>query len=277
LTRSARGAYGISIAGMAAARPMLVDARPGWPRLRLVTELDDPPAGSETVTDDRAQLMLKTGGRLTLDRTRGLAHYTVPRPLSADELVHPYLAPAAAVVAHWTHRLSFHAGAFVGAGGTWGLVGDRAAGKSSTLAWLALNGHEVVADDVLVLQDGIAYAGPRSIDLREDAAERFGVGTALGVVGTRPRWRVVLPPIDPELPFRGWIFLAWGQRLESRRVGGSECLRRLVAQLALRLPVADPAYLLELASLPAWELRRPRDWRLLCQSGESLLRGPVAA
>jgi hypothetical protein len=270
LTRPARGAYGINIVGMAAARSMLVDGRPGWPQLRLGTTLDHSPAISETVTEDRAELILRAGGRLTLDRSRGLARYSVPRRLSVQDLVHPYLAPAAAVVAHWTQRLAFHSGAFVTGGGTWGLVGDREAGKSSTLAWLALNGCRVVADDVLVLRDGIAYAGPRSIDLREDAAVRFGVGDALGVVGTRSRWRVALPPIDSELPFRGWIFLAWGDRLESVRLGGSECLRRLMAQLALRIPAADPAYLLDLATLPAWELRRPRDWRLLDQSGELL-------
>jgi hypothetical protein len=271
----ARGAYGITLAGMDAARSMLVDARPGWPRLRLDTVVDDVPAAPEAVTEGRAELNLRAGGRVTLDRARSLARYAVPGPLSADDLVHPYLAPAAAVVAHWTGRLAFHAGAFVGDDGTWGLVGDREAGKSSTLAWLALNGHDVVADDVLILDDGTAYAGPRSIDLREDAAERFGVGKALGVVGTRPRWRIALPQIDSELPFRGWIFLAWGEQLESVRLGPSDCLRRLMAQLALRVPAANPAYLLDLATLPAWELRRPRDWRLLERGGEWL--GAVAA
>jgi hypothetical protein len=268
---SARGAYGISIAGLAAAESMLVDARPRWPQLRLVSEVDDPPVAAEAVTDDHAELILKTGGRLTLDRSRGLARYAVPRRLSPEELVHPFLAPAAAVVSHWMRRLSFHAGAFVSDDGAWGLVGDREAGKSSTLAWLALGGHDVVADDVLVLEDGSAYAGPRSVDLRKDTAERLGVGSALGVVGSRPRWRVALPAIQSELPFRGWIFLGWGSRLESRRLSGSECLTRLMAHLTLRMPAADPAYLLELATLPAWELRRPRDWRLLDRSSELLL------
>jgi hypothetical protein len=272
----ARGAYGITLAGTAAPRSMLVEARPGWPRLRLATELGSSPApAAEAVTHDRAELNLRAGGRVILDRDPLLARYAVPRPLSPDELVHPYLSPAAAVVSHWMGRLAFHAGAFVGSDGTWGLVGDREAGKSSTLAWLALNGHQIVADDVLILHDGTAYAGPRSIDLRQDAAGRFGVGRALGVVGTRPRWRIALPPVDSELPFRGWIFLAWGERLESVRLGASECLRRLMAQLALRVPAANPAYLLDLATLPAWELRRPRDWRLLDRSGELL--GAVAA
>jgi hypothetical protein len=266
-----RGAYGINIAGIGAAPSMLVDGRPGWPELRLTTAVEDSPAAPEAVTEDHAELLLRAGGRVTLDRGRGVARYSVPRPLSSDELVHPYLSPAAAVVAHWMRRLAFHAGAFAGPGGTWALAGDREAGKSSILAWLALNGHDVVADDVLVLRNGTAYAGPRSIDLREGAAEHFGAGKALGVVGTRHRWRLALPPIEPELPFRGWIFLGWGERLEPVRLGASECLKRLMGQLALRIPAADPAYLLELATLPAWELRRPRDWRLLDQTGEWLL------
>jgi hypothetical protein len=271
LAPSARGAYGINIAGMGAARSMLVDARPDWPHLRLTTAVEDFPAAPEAVTEDRAELLLRAGGRVTLDRSSGVARYSVPRRLSSDELVHPYLSPAAAVVAHWMRRLAFHAGAFAGPAGTWALAGDREAGKSSMLAWLALNGHDVVADDVLVLRNGTAYAGPRSIDLREGAAKRFGAGKALGVVGSRHRWRVALPPIEPELPFRGWIFLAWGERVEPVRLSASECLRRLMGQLALRIPAADPAYLLDLATLPAWELRRPRDWRKLDRCGEWLV------
>jgi hypothetical protein len=208
---------------------------------------------------------------LTLDRGRGVACYAVPRRLSTDELVHPYLAPAAAIVSRWMRRLSFHAGAFMSGDAAWGLVGDREAGKSSTLAWLAQGGHQVVADDVLVLENGTAYAGPRSVDLREDTAERLGVGEALGVVGARHRWRVALPPIQAEIPFRGWVFLAWGERLEAERLPGSECLTRLIANLTPQLPAADSAYLLELATLPAWELRRPKDWDLLGEAADLLL------
>jgi hypothetical protein len=191
--------------------------------------------------------------------------------LSSDELVHPFLAPAAAVVAHWLQRLSFHAGAFVSDGGVWALVGAREAGKSSTLAWLALHDHPIVADDVLVLEDGSAFAGPRSIDLREDTADRLEVGRALGVVGARHRWRVTLPQIDPELPFHGWVFLDWGDGIDARRLSGSDCLRRLIQNLTLRVSSTSPASLLELATLPAWELRRPRDWGVMTASAERLL------
>lgn len=248
-----------------------MDARCDWPELRLVSERADPPVTPETVTADRAELNLKTGGRLTVDRRRGIASYAVPRRLSDEELVHPFLAPAAAVMAHWLGRLSIHAGAFVSEGGVWGVVGDRNAGKSSALAWLALNGHDVVADDILVIEHGAAYAGPRSIDLRRDAAARLGVGAALGVVGSRQRWRVGLPQVDSGLPLRGWLFLGWAPRLETERLSGSECLRRLIGHLALRVTASNPDSLLELATLPAWEVRRRRDWRQMGDAADRLV------
>src|SRR4051812_5487406 len=148
--------------------PMLVHAAPRWPSLHVMSEVGDERVASEVVTETHAVLRLRTGGGLTLDRERGIARYCVPRRLSSDEILHPFLAPAAAVFAHWAGRLSFHAGAFVSNGGVWGVVGPREAGKSSVLAWLALNGHEVFTDDVLVLEGRTAFSGPRAIDLRQE-------------------------------------------------------------------------------------------------------------
>ena len=265
------GAYGIRIDGVKAADTMLVAAQPGWPGLRLLCEVGDPPVPSESLTDEQAVLRLKTGGRLTLDRREGVARYCVPRYLTDDDLVHPFLAPAAAVVSHWARRLSFHAGAFVADGGAWAVVGEREAGKSSTLAWLALNGHEILADDVLVLDGRSAFAGPRAIDLRAETADRLGIGAALRVVGARERWRVTLPQMPPRIPFRGWMFLGWAEHVEARALGAAECMRHLLANLTLRVDATNPAALLELATLPAWEVRRPRDWDRLEEGVQCLL------
>jgi hypothetical protein len=270
-TDPGRGAYGIRIEGVGTADAMLVPAQPGWPALQLLCEIGEPPVPDEAVTDEHAVLRLKTGGRLTLDRREGVARYCVPRVLTDHDLVHPFLAPAAAVVSHWARRLSFHAGAFVAGGGVWGVVGDREAGKSSMLAWLALNDHDVVADDVLVLDGRSAFTGPRAIDLREEAAGRLGVGAALGVIGARERWRVTLPQMEPRLPFRGWMFLAWGDRVEARRLGAAECTRHLLLNVTLRVDAANPAAVLDLATLPAWEVRRPLDWERLGEGAECLL------
>ena len=179
--------------------------------------------------------------------------------------------PTAAVVSHWAGRLSFHAGGFVAGGGVWALVGEREAGKSSALAWLARTGIDVIADDVLVLEGEHAYTGPRSIDLREETAERFGIGTALGMVGTRPRWRVVLPQMAPTVPFRGWIFLSWGKEIEARVLSARECLPRLLRNLTLRVDAGDPATVLRLATLSSLSFSRPRDWAALEDSMHALL------
>lgn len=267
-----RGAYGFAITGVDAPSMMLATA-PHWPRLRVLTRLGEPAVTAEVLTGDRIELILKTGGRLLVDRTESVASFTVPRHLSDDELVHPYLAPAAAVMAYWHGRLSFHAGAFLTGDGVWGVVGGREAGKSSALAWLSLHDHGIVTDDILVLDAATAYAGPRSIDLRRETAEHLGVGAGLGFVGTRERWRITLPQIACELPFRGWIFLSWSAtaNADMRRLPSSECMERLIDNLGLRLPLADPARLLQLATLPAWEFSRPRDWDSLTDSMQRML------
>jgi len=265
------GAYGIRLLGVSAAAELLVEGESDWPTLRLQSSVRDARPMPERVTDRHAHLNLNTGGRLTIDRTRGIAHFIVPRRLAEAELIHPYLAPAAAVMAHWLRRQCFHAGAFLSEGGAWAVAGDREAGKSSLLAWLGLHGHGVVADDVLVVEEMRAFAGPRSIDLREESASQLGVGRELGVVGARPRWRLDVAEIEGRLPFRGWIFLAWADTVEVRPLSARERLVRLLGQRTLRLPPLDPAAHLALAALPAWEVRRPRDWVLAEEVGERVL------
>ena len=46
--------------------------------------------------------------------------------------------------------------------------------KSTLLAWLALAGHDVLSDDLLVLADGAVAAGPRCLDLSADVGQRVG-------------------------------------------------------------------------------------------------------
>ena len=254
-----RGAYGIRIDGIAGRDDLLVDAEPSWPRIDLQVDLREAEHADEHVATDSAALNLKTGGRLTVDRAQSVARFATGRPLSDDELIHPFLAPVAAVVAHWEQRIAFHAGAISVDGRAWGVIGERGAGKSSLLAWLSRDGVDVVTDDVLVLADGTAFAGPRTIDLREDSTEVLG-GEPIGMAGARPRWRVRLPRIAAVLPFRGWIYLAWGDEVRAGEVAVGERLPRLMASLALRMSIADPKALLPLAALPAVELTRPPDW-----------------
>lgn len=151
------------------------------------------------------------------------------------------------------------------------MLGEKGAGKSSMLAALAGAGTPIVCDDVLVVEGTTALAGPRSIDLRKDAANRFGVGEPLGVLGDRERWRVPLGGIEPELPFCGWVTLRWSEEQAIRRLHGAERVHELLEHLALRVPPGNPGAVLDLAALPFLELSRPRRWSSIGRTVEFLL------
>jgi hypothetical protein len=195
----------------------------------------------------------------------------VPEQTTDAALVHPFFAPVALVMAWWLGRLSFHGGGIVADGGVWGVVGDKMAGKSTLLAALALSGVTVFSDDVLVIDGECALAGPRSIDLRRDAARRLGVGEPLGQVGSRERWRMALEPVAARLPLRGWITLAWGDEPAVERVVGRARLSALLPHQGVRLGAPDPGALIHASALPVWRLVRPRDWETLDPLCEPLL------
>ena len=173
--------------------------------------------------------------------------------------MHPLLAPAAGLLARWQGREALHCGAFVAAGGAWGLTGANEAGKSTLLATLALAGTPVLTDDLLVVDAaGIAYAGPRCVDLRELVVVGGDVAARVRSVRAGTRWRLDLVPVGPTAPLRGWFFLDWGDRVEAVPCPARERFARLGEQRRWPMLPADPHTLLELAVLPAWILRRPR-------------------
>lgn len=267
------GAYGFSLGGVDGARELLVDAPTGWPRLELCWRVDEGPLPDrEHVSDQRAELLLTAGGWVAIERASLRAEYALPRGVSPRALVHPHLAPVAAIASRWLGRESFHGGAIAIGDGAWAVLGDKEAGKSSTLAWLALAGHPVLADDLVVLDGGRALAGPRSIDLRESSARRLGVGEPLGRIGLRDRWRLQLPVPPVELPLRGWIILAWGDGPPSlRALRGAARLRAILPHRAVRLIPTDPGTLVQLAALPCYELRRSCAWSSLADAAELLV------
>jgi hypothetical protein len=254
------------------AASLLVEAPPDWQRLQVAWRRW---AGGgpreDRVWEHRIELVLQTGGWVDIQRLEPRAVFHVPAPLDDGALVHPYLAPVAALTARWFGRESFHAGAVVIAGGAWALVGDKGAGKSSTLAHLSLSGYDVVTDDMLIVDEGRALAGPRCLDLRAETAARLDLGTPLGVVGDRERWRMQLGPLAPRVPLRGWIVLSWHDRTEVSAVHGAKRLAVLGRHRAVRLPSSRPEVLLELSSLPVLELRRPHRWDALPEAAERLL------
>jgi hypothetical protein len=182
----------------------------------------------------------------------------------------------AALAARWLGRESFHAGAFLVDGSAWAVLGDKEAGKRSTLAHLALRGQAVVSDDVLVLEGGEVFAGPRCIDLRAEPSERLGAGEPLGVVGVRERFRLELGPVPSRVRLRGFVLLGWGDEVALEPVRGAERLLALVPHRALLLETNAPADLLRLSSLPFLRLRRPHDWSSLEETADLLLGAPAA-
>jgi hypothetical protein len=138
------------------------------------------------------------------------------------------------------------------------VLGNKEDGKSSLLAWLARGGDvEVLTDDLIVVQDGAVFSGPRCIDLRPGAAEPLGrAGSRL--VRRASRLRLELPPCRGEARLDAIVVLAWGS-------GPDVMLHSLspTQGLAALLPHALNAGqgdLLELIGVPVWVLERPRTW-----------------
>ena len=249
-------AFGFRIRGVG---PDGLNARrhPDWPELRIHLRVGRSDGENQWVGDDSARLPLGAGDWLELDRKTGTASYFTKDELDRDRLLHPLLAPAAAVMGRWIGREALHAGTFLADGGAWALTGTNEAGKSSILATLALAGVPILTDDLLVVGDGLAYAGPRCVDLRELHIVA-GAAASVRPVRDRTRHRLDLRPASAVAPLRGWFFLEWGEAVDAVPCAAGERIERIMAQRRWATHAMDPHALLELGSLPAWKLRRPR-------------------
>ncbi|WP_028065231.1 hypothetical protein [Solirubrobacter soli] len=269
--RSRLGAYGFRLEGLADAAGLLVEAPQHWPSLTLRRVAGGAPFTGESVTDEGARLWLAGGALADLHRAAGRADLEVPQGTTDGAIVHPYLAPVALVWSRWLGREGFHGGGIVADGGVWAVLGEKTAGKSTTLAWLARAGVPVFSDDVLIVDGELALAGPRSLDLREEAAERLGVGELMGRVGARDRWRVTLDPVPAELPLRGWVTLDWGDAVAVEPLRGADRLRALFPHRGVFLEPAVPSALVRFSALPHLRLVRPRGWDSLPEAAGRLL------
>lgn len=266
------GAYGLQILGAPGAAEQLVAGEPEWPTLEVERRVARVPDRPNSIEADRAELALLGDGLLRLERDPLRATFTTAEALSDDALVHPYLAPAAAVAGYWLGREALHAGAFSVDGSAWAIVGPKGSGKSSLLAMLARMGIDVVSDDAVILDRDVVYAGPRSIDLREEPAAEVVAGDALGVLGDRERWRLKLPLVQSSSRLSGWIFLSWGDSVQLAPATAGSRLERLLAHRMIRgLAPPDPRLLFDLAALPALQLTRPRSWSQLETVASSLV------
>jgi hypothetical protein len=186
-----------------------------------------------------------------------------PNATTPEALVHPLLALPISILARWRGDLTLHAGGFFAAGRAWGMIGVREAGKSTMLAKLAQSGCPLLADDLLVLDDGVVRAGPACIDLRPDVAERIPGARFLGEVGERPRYRLATPHGPSRAELGGLFLLEWseGSAIEVEPVPASEALQVIHKQEYIGvLGPTDPKKVMQLLATPVWRLRRPRDW-----------------
>ena len=273
---SASGAYGLAVHGLESCRRLLPAADPGWPAVRIDSrELETRERPPQRLDDDEALIWTRDDGHALFDRRRGVVTAFRATALAPEELIHPLLARAGAVFGAWMGRYAFHAGTVVAGGRAWALLGGRESGKSTLLAALAAAGCGVLADDTLVLEDGRAFAGPRCIDLRDPAPKRLGVGDRVVPVRDPVRYRLALPAIAGEVALGGWIHLAWADSVEVKPIPPGERLGRL-SRLRAWQPERDALALLDLAALPAFELRRPRSWEALARTADAVLNAVTA-
>lgn len=260
-----RGAYGLAVDGLEQEAPLLVPAWDDWPTVRIEVDGREAEAAPERLDEDFARYPDPPARAVEVDRVAAVARFLGAGPLSSDEIVHPRLGMIGALFAQWLPgRTAFHGGAFVSGGRAWAVLGGRGDGKSTVMAALALAGLPVMGDDTLVLDGMECLAGVRCVDLRPDAVARLGVGEAVATVRRGARARLPLDGAPPPVPLGGWIFLSWGVDVAVRELPPAERIARIGrAQGWHRRGVTEPAGLLDVAALPAWELARPRDWARL--------------
>jgi hypothetical protein len=252
------GAYGRRVISPLSPESLAVLGAEEWPEL-TVSFVRDPSPGPQDIVMERGP-----GGRVCLDPTGMRA--VVPHPDGAPlaELVHPGLTAAAWLAARLRGEEVMHAGAYIHDDGAWIVIGDHEHGKSTLLGLLLCLGVEILADDMIVVRDGNACAGPRCLDLRPEAAARLELGSP---AREGFKNRVQLAPIRAEYPIYGFVHLAWSDRLTLERLRPAERMARLLAHTG-EPPRRRPADMLALSESPHFLLSRPRDWSTATRSAE---------
>jgi hypothetical protein len=253
------GAYGLRLVGFDGGDELAVRDGEGLPAVELRLAVGPVPDDPRVyVRADRASFPVGRG-RVEMDRHARVATMRSTIPLETDEVVHPWLSRVAGMFGRWLGRDVLHGGAFVVEGRAWALLGGNEAGKSTLLAALTTAGAcEVLTDDVLVTERGLAYAGPRCIDLRPDAAPLVGAADA-GIARGGTRRRLSLEPVPAAFPLGGVVHLRWGDRLEALPLALEHRLAPLRVQGWLgEIDPIEKHALLGLVALPTLELVRRR-------------------
>jgi hypothetical protein len=266
------GAYGLRIGGLPDAAVLMQPVAADATRLVITTRVCAGAVGPERpseVSSEHADVRLRWGGRMRMRHGLPEVEYAVPVPLGSDELLHPYLAPAAALAQLWEGHEALHAGAFVVGEGAIILLGGKERGKSTTLAWIAARHRmAVLADDLCVIVDGHVLAGPRCLDVRSHPEIDVGDGKLV----RDARHRIALEPVPDAVPIVGIVELEWAARPELVAVPVDQRFARLFAQRMFNVHLdLDPVALLGLLAVPMLTLARPTGAAGLAAGVELLL------
>lgn len=254
-------AYGLSIPQIHCSADAPVSGRHVWHEMAIIqSRRAAPEATSTEVGQDAAVIDVK--GVATISMTRQPLECLVAAPQSFDDvaLAHPLLAVSGAVAARWMRRSAFHGAAVVVEERAWILLGESGSGKSTLSAQLHLAGFEVLADDLSVVAGPDVLAGPRSADLRADAAQHLEHGEPVVELLGRSRFRLELGLARMEAPLAGFMELQWGDAMSVHPTPLRERLATLVRHEALGLDPVGHRGLLDLLQFPMWTLVRPPDW-----------------
>jgi hypothetical protein len=265
----ALGAYGLRVHGLPHAEPWMQPQRSTAPPFTIHVEIGASSTSRSTLSQEEADLSLIGGGRLKMVRGSPEANFTLPERPPDEELLHPYLAPAAALFWQWSGREAMHAGAIGLPIGAVLILGEKEAGKSTTLGWMARDAAvPVLTDDLAVLDGATVLAGPRSIDLRVPLMSKCEPGH---LVRNGERDRLRLAPSPDGLPLAGLVVLGWAPEVEFSTVPFRDRFEVIDRQRTFRSLEPNPTAILELASVPMVRAGRPQDLARLPEFGRSLL------
>lgn len=270
--RVERGAYGLQVRTSPVAIPDLTAPAGDWADVHVRVDVRaGRGAAAHALDDERATVVIAPGMRAEIDRASRTATLVTAEEWPAGALAHPFLAAPGMIFGWWEGREALHGGAFVAGRGAWAVLGEKGAGKSTLLGSLASAGAVVVADDLVVVRDGLVLAGPRGVDLTPEAAEAVGAGEATGHARAT-KLRMPLGPVAPETPLLGFIHLEWGETLDLAPLPVAERAARIARHRSVTsLAPRTAGGMLDLIALPSHVLRRPRDLALLPRIAERLL------
>lgn len=244
------------------------------PCLRIEVATDRRPGRQPSHLDEHeADLRLVGSGRLRMRRGNERALFSFVQVPSDEDLLHPYLAPAAALAQLWAGREALHGGAFATAAGAVALFAEKRGGKSTTLAWLvAQHRVDVLCDDLVVIAGGSVLPGPRCLDLRPDSIPTSLRLDRVHAVRGMDRLRVPLQPTATVSPLVATVVLRWGPTTALTKVPPAERPQALLPQRMYRDRLAgDPGAILELIALPMMLLTRARGERGLREAAGVLI------